>query len=75
MLHLIDANLNMGDVLPTMHGMFAFVVSDGKSIIAARDPLGIKPLYFGYGRKSAAGKEDLDTSEVVVWPNSSIYPC
>jgi asparagine synthase (glutamine-hydrolysing) len=29
--------------------MFAFFVTDGEHFVAARDPLGIKPLYFGYG--------------------------
>ena len=27
--------------------MFAFVVTDGTRVLAARDPLGIKPLYMG----------------------------
>jgi asparagine synthase (glutamine-hydrolysing) len=30
-----------------LDGMFAFVVSDGVRLLAARDPLGIKPLYVG----------------------------
>ncbi len=30
-----------------LDGMFAFVFSDGKRVLAARDPLGIKPLYLG----------------------------
>lgn len=30
-----------------LDGMFAFVLFDGDSIFAARDPIGIKPLYFG----------------------------
>ena len=28
-------------------GMFAFVLTDGEHVLAARDPLGIKPLYIG----------------------------
>lgn len=37
-----------GDQL-TQHldGMFGFVVSDGEEFVAARDPIGIKPLYYG----------------------------
>jgi len=35
------------DVVTRLDGMFAFALSDDERIIAARDPLGIKPLYFG----------------------------
>lgn len=31
----------------TLDGMFAFVLTDGAEVLAARDPLGIKPLYMG----------------------------
>ena len=31
-----------------LDGMFAFVMSDGERLIAARDPIGIKPLYMGW---------------------------
>jgi asparagine synthase (glutamine-hydrolysing) len=30
-----------------LDGMFAFVVTDGVRLLAARDPLGVKPLYMG----------------------------
>jgi asparagine synthase (glutamine-hydrolysing) len=35
-----------------LDGMFAFVVTDGDDFLVARDPFGIKPLYFG---EDAAG--------------------
>jgi len=35
--------------LQDLDGMFAFVVTDGERFLAARDPLGIKPLYVGRG--------------------------
>lgn len=35
------------DFCDMLDGMFAFVVVDGNDYIAARDPLGIKPLYYG----------------------------
>ncbi|MFQ5968104.1 MAG: asparagine synthetase B family protein, partial [Acidimicrobiia bacterium] len=42
-LHLYDVE---GVALPTsLDGMFAFVIADGEQLYAARDPLGIKPLY------------------------------
>lgn len=38
--------------LDKLDGDFAFVVVDGEDFIAARDPIGVKPLYYG---KDAAG--------------------
>ena len=31
-----------------LDGMFAFVIFDGDNYLLARDPIGIKPLYYGY---------------------------
>lgn len=47
------------DFCNLLDGMFAFVVIDGDDYIAARDPLGIKPLYYGIderGRKYFASE-------------------
>ncbi|WP_037319393.1 asparagine synthase B [Salegentibacter sp. Hel_I_6] len=35
------------DFLDKLDGVFSFVVVDGKDFIAARDPIGVKPLYYG----------------------------
>jgi len=43
-LHLYEDVLS--DVAASLDGMFAFVIADEKGMYAARDPLGIKPLYF-----------------------------
>ncbi len=44
-LHLFEGNgCAMADDLD---GMFAMILSDGQSLFAARDPVGIKPLYYG----------------------------
>ena len=31
-----------------LDGVFAFILVDGREVYAARDPLGVKPLYYGY---------------------------
>ena len=44
-LHLFeDASWNAVECLD---GMFAFILTDGQNLLAARDPVGIKPLYYG----------------------------
>lgn len=44
-LHLYE---DLGpDAAARLDGMFAFAIADGEDIFAARDPIGIKPLYFG----------------------------
>ena len=36
------------DCVKELDGMFAFAVFDGDNFMMARDPIGIKPLYYGY---------------------------
>jgi len=43
-LHLFEEEGEL--VTSKLDGMFAFLVYDGKDILVARDPLGIKPLYY-----------------------------
>jgi len=35
------------DAVKGLDGMFAYVIHDGDHVVAARDPIGIKPLYIG----------------------------
>jgi asparagine synthase (glutamine-hydrolysing) len=46
------ANDPSGSFVSQLRGMFAFVIYDSSSadFLAARDPLGIIPLYYGYGK-------------------------
>ncbi len=46
-LHLFeDFGANLVDKL---EGMYAFAIADGKNLFVARDPIGIKPLYYNEG--------------------------
>lgn len=36
------------DCVKELNGMFAFAIFDGDDFMLARDPIGIKPLYYGY---------------------------
>ncbi|MFA5015651.1 MAG: asparagine synthase B [Actinomycetota bacterium] len=46
-LHLFEEEGK--DVVKKLDGMFAFAICSNKDLFIARDPLGIKPLYYGYG--------------------------
>jgi asparagine synthase (glutamine-hydrolysing) len=42
-----------------LDGMFAFAIYDGDNFMLARDPIGIKPLYYGYYRDHMYFSSDL----------------
>ena len=46
-------------VVEHLDGMFTFVISDQNGFYAARDPIGIKPLYYGYLDKSMVFASEL----------------
>lgn len=56
-VHLIEQNFNGNLIdavkksLPKLDGDYAFAVTDGKTIVIARDPIGIKPVYLGENKQ------------------------
>ncbi len=40
------------ECLKELDGMFAFAITDGNQYMLARDPIGIKPLYYGYHKNN-----------------------
>lgn len=49
-LHLFEEEGN--DIVKRLDGMFAFAIFSNKEVFIARDPLGIKPLYYGSSDKN-----------------------
>ncbi len=42
-----DLSQSIQDVLKRLDGEYAFVAFDGQDLVAVRDPVGVKPLYYG----------------------------
>jgi asparagine synthase (glutamine-hydrolysing) len=55
-LHLFEEQ--QARTVTALEGMFAFAVTTGDRLFLARDPIGIKPLYYGM-RKNSSGQEVL----------------
>ncbi len=56
-LHLYeDLGCNM---VNNLDGMFAFILTDGQELFVARDPVGIKPLYYGNSGHSTVFASEL----------------
>ena len=53
-LHMIENNVPMRDICNSLDGVFAFVAMKGSTILAARDPVGVRPLFFGINSDDAS---------------------
>ena len=77
-LPLIEAH-GIEKALNLMNGDFAFVVSDGKRIMAARDPIGVRPLFYTrYGSNSIAFASEAKAllclnSKIDIFPPGHFY--
>lgn len=61
-----------------LDGMFSVAVSDGQAFIAARDPLGIKPLYYGRAGSALLFASEIgaladEVDEVAAFPPGHCY--
>lgn len=56
-LHLYEEDHR--DMVERLDGMFALIISDGKELFAARDPVGIKPLYYGRSKERTVFASEL----------------
>ena len=76
---LIAAFLHWGkDCLPKLNGMFAFAIWDTqkKSLFAARDRFGVKPLYYNFSKgvfTFASEIKTIHTSGIPKIPNESVW--
>ncbi len=62
----------------SLDGMFSFVIGDGKEFLAARDPIGIKPLYYGTSEDNVFFSSEIKalvehTEEIKEFPNGYYY--
>lgn len=75
-LHLYeDLGCRMAD---SLDGMFALILTDGQELFAARDPVGIKPLYYGNRGESTVFASELKAlsgraMDVKEFPPGSLY--
>lgn len=67
------------DCVKDLDGMFAFAIFDGDDFMLARDPIGIKPLYYGYNGETMYFSSELGAmslagvSEVHEFPAGHYY--
>lgn len=70
---------NGPECVKDLNGMFAFAIYDGDKFMMARDPVGIKPLYYGYFRDNLYFSSELGAmtlagvNEVHEFPAGNYY--
>ena len=62
------------ELLDQLDGDFAFVLVDGPKILAGRDPIGVKPLYYGKDKKGALWFASELKALVEVCPDIQEFP-
>jgi len=58
-----------------LDGMFAFAIYDGDNFMLARDPVGIKPLYYGYKDDHLYFSSELGAMSLSGVPEVHEFPC
>ncbi len=57
-----------------LDGMFAFAIFDGEDFMLARDPIGIKPLYYGYVNNNLYFTSELGAMSLAQVPEVHEFP-
>ncbi len=62
------------DGLHRLRGMFALAFTDGDSLLLARDPVGIKPLYWARSHGRVVAASELKAFDVALRPHVQAFP-
>uniref|UniRef100_A0A8R1HWV7 Asparagine synthetase [glutamine-hydrolyzing] n=1 Tax=Caenorhabditis japonica TaxID=281687 RepID=A0A8R1HWV7_CAEJA len=49
----VKHNENLKETCASLDGVFAFIMADAKNVYIGRDPIGVRPLFYGYNSKGS----------------------
>lgn len=60
------------DFVERLHGMYALAIDDGRRLVLARDPFGIKPLYYAVGPQGVAFASEIQALLAAGWGQRTV---